>query len=611
GQGDSPRRRILDAGDLDAGAGPGPDRPELVYASEDWSLGDAGVLVQVYALDDLGGGAFDLPLRAELVDETSPGLFAQPSWAVTVGAFDGPDVRLGAPDVSTVTEITQPLVLLQAPPVHFDILSGIPFDLNDCFPPMVCDFRSTYERRDVIQSSVVAEFHADWVLSEELEGDVSLGGTTVAGSLASTFGVGFSKVEEERRVETFEVVQTADLDDWIYAATVTYDLWEYPVFVGGDTQPSGHVLVVRPRLGGAGGVRLRWFNSKSWTAQSFLPDHEVGNVLSYRAIARPDEANGYAEEVRWATSDARGLTAQGGGGLWSIALQDVSVVTRSYESFWDVEQDFSVEGVVEFPIEAFDPGSVRLKASVAGTYGESAVSTLSMSVDNSLGLHFDFGPLAPGIGETEYSVTPYAYWAKNGALVLAYAAEVGEAGPGGTDTWWDANYKSAPDPTFILPWKYDPEKGFPVQDEAKRQQTRDIRLEPSDARTGDVVEIQARIQNYSLVDAPSVGVRFYLGDPQDGGTRIFGETPGEIVTGVIPRRESKVVSMRWRIPHDLDTNTARIYAVIDPSFDLVELQETNNTGWAPFVIPAPEPGRGLLAAAALLSLGWIRGRNRC
>ena len=84
-----------------------------------------------------------------------------------------------------------------------------------------------------------------------------------------------------------------------------------------------------------------------------------------------------------------------------------------------------------------------------------------------------------GLGEVGYSVTPYAYWATNGALNVDYAVKPELAPPGGTDIWWQAHYGDQPDPAFILPWRYDPEKGFGLQEAAKRYQTKDLTFIPA------------------------------------------------------------------------------------------------------------------------------------
>lgn len=91
------------------------------------------------------------------------------------------------------------------------------------------------------------------------------------------------------------------------------------------------------------------------------------------------------------------------------------------------------------------------------------------------------------IGEVRYTLTPYTYWTQNGTLVLDYAVQPELQTGGGTQTWWYDNYNSQ-DPAFILPWRYDPEKGENLQDQRKRRQTKSIMVYPQEAETGDTLK---------------------------------------------------------------------------------------------------------------------------
>jgi len=80
-----------------------------------------------------------------------------------------------------------------------------------------------------------------------------------------------------------------------------------------------------------------------------------------------------------------------------------------------------------------------------------------------------------------------------------------------------------------------------------------------------------------------VKVRFYLGDPDRGGTPIVG-TQGEnelVVPGIIEARGSKEVQMRW-----VASELGRLYAVIDEANAISEIHDelsnpegNNNKGW--------------------------------
>ncbi|MCK7529224.1 MAG: hypothetical protein MZV64_72550 [Ignavibacteriales bacterium] len=103
-------------------------------------------------------------------------------------------------------------------------------------------------------------------------------------------------------------------------------------------------------------------------------------------------------------------------------------------------------------------------------------------------------------------------------------------------TWWQEKYGNNPDPTFVLPWLLDPEKGFALGDPDKRFQTKDITFLPRKPVPGDTLTISARVRNFSLKSTSTpVSVKFYLDDPDSGGTAMIGVNGTNTVTtnGVI------------------------------------------------------------------------------
>lgn len=121
-----------------------------------------------------------------------------------------------------------------------------------------------------------------------------------------------------------------------------------------------------------------------------------------------------------------------------------------------------------------------------GSYSQETISTRKNTVKYKKGLDVHLGPIDLGIGETYYSVTPYAYWAKSGALVLDYAVDPRPSGINVPETWWQSKYSSKPDPALILPWRLDPEKVFSITEE-KRQQIKEILFSPENPNNGGLL----------------------------------------------------------------------------------------------------------------------------
>jgi hypothetical protein len=589
-------------------------RYELVSVSETEFQADSGddyneMEISVYELRSIPG-TVQAQLLAEVAEDRITGRSdVQRRIAIALGDFDRDSVRLGKPRRSRRTDIVRPLVVLNAPPTHFDLLNepncpGGACDVNQCFGGGACNFVATHERITQRTIDVTTQVNADWTVSNELKAglDVEIEGVGIKAQerLKATVGERFSKTNRYTSTLTIQDRQTAIVDDFIYALVADYDLWEYPVYADGEIQ--GWILAVVP-----GVTQNRWFDSKSYSAVTHLPAHEVGNILSYQSLSNPSDNNTFAEGVRFQTGDGRTL-----GGFassnWSLTDENAQETTTEREVSNGVEgtpnglalseEVFGLEAPFlseDIPILVRSPtfDLVGNGAEVTGRDDTSELFIAKSTVRDERGLFVDFGPIDLALGNVRYTVTPYVYWAKNGALVLDYAVEPEIAPIGQPDTFWDVHYgstQSSPgraDPAFILPWRYDPEKGFPLSEPAQREQTKDITFVPVDPEPGDVVTIIARVHNWSLIptDGP-VAVRFYNGDPAAGGTLLVSPSgDSEVLTTdrfglpeAIPPRGSAFARMDWTLPNE-NTSFYRIYALLDPNNAQTEIHETNNVGW--------------------------------
>ncbi len=567
----SDSRRMLALADLDADNDVAHDAgnwtPEIVVTvDQDFSI-DGGINVDTrfyLRAFKYSPGQFNLQLRAELTDEISETSGARPM-VLAVGDFSGDGIRAGVPKRYTQTDIVEPIVILNAPPTHFDIFDNKAYDVAKCYGGG-CQFISTYRTETERTIEVTTEFNEDWAVGANVSGGFTIpilkAGVEV--KLETKYGQGFSKVNRNR--QTFLVSQSinAIADDWIYAMIVDYDIWEYPLFLGGALE--GYIAVVVPKT-----KTRAWFDSKSFSANSYLPFHEVGNILSYQEIAAPAENTFLDEAVRWNTGDRITLN-NNSSATWALTSEGQNETTTQRSA------KFSIGGSVDFNI----PFRFIPNFGVNGNYANETVSTYSSRVRDQKGLEVHLDAIDLSFGNARYAVTPYVYWAKNSALVLDYAVKPELPNNPLESTWWSQRYGEKPDPAFILPWRYDPEKGLGLGEEAQRQRTKDIIFDPADPKVGDTITIKARIQNYSLL--PTIGavkVRFYVGDPNAGGTLILSTTgaPEVFTDTAIPARGSSVVSMQWELPNNI-SQFSRIYAVLDPDANMNEIHESNNKGWS-------------------------------
>jgi hypothetical protein len=548
-----------------------PNSPVFVVANvlmdEDGDKGNPQIATgkSLYSLKIGADGEY---LGAELV--ASPGLGPYGCWfpngyypyncsnPLRVAELDG-DVRLGTPAHSRITDIVQPLVILNAPPTHFDVLNGVSFDVSMMYHQNVPKFSATYARSEETTVELVTEIHKDWGGSATLSGTARYYGATVSGYITGKYGEKFKNVEGSGQTVYERLEVKAIGDNRLFAAILDYDIWEYPVY--GDGVVQGHLLVVEPTV-----EENRWFSSKSPSAYSFVPDHEVGNILSYRQYPDPAQNPAVDEIIKIGNSHGLGANISDN---WFLRFED----------FTQTSADTSKEYGLEFG------GSVSawgVKLKVDGHYKKGEISTHTTKVRKGLELGVALGSLDMGLGNVAYNVRPYTYWSADGALVLDYTVQPElSPNPDVSPTWWQLHYNTKPDPAFILPWRYDPEKGYALSNPGmERYETRDISFFPRDPLPGDVVTITARVHNFSLLATPQgVGVSFYVGDPDNGGTLITGDGGNTVFyTPPLPARGTGEVEMEWTFPAGIGTRPY-IYGLIDPGQAIAEIHENNNKGW--------------------------------
>ncbi|HEX9660181.1 MAG TPA: T9SS type A sorting domain-containing protein, partial [Rhodothermales bacterium] len=552
-------------------------RPEIIVVTNDDISDDGGISVdgilriKVYSWDpDIG---FPSIRESQLTEYRIDPSGARP---IALAALDAGDngIRVGQPTRYAKTEIVRPLVILNAPPTHFDVFDDAHYDVNHCYGEEDCAcredlarcFQAEYMTETERSISMETELLTDWSVATTIDGgfEIPFGdelGIGVDIELTATYGEGFRRKNSTRQTFTVRQAVQATRDDWIYAMIVNYTIWEYPLYVGGEQV--SNIAVVIPKL-----QTRAWFDSKSWNAFDYIPTHEVGNILSYRSIASPDENSLLASAIRWDTGDQITLSS----------TSDVSwALTSEGETETEVENsvNMGIGGSADFDI----PIPFIPNISVEGDYSTTTVNTRNVKVRDTKGMSVTFGNIDQGIGNVRYNVIPYVYWAKNGALVLDYAVNPELAQPGFEGTWWQTRYGERSDPAFILPWKLDREKGADIT-EAQTRQTREILFDPIEPEAGDVVTIKVRVHNWSLLPTPGpVEVQFFVGDPAAGGTPIVG-TQGETSVFVeqLTDRGSGKAQMQWQIPAGIGF-FPRIYAVIDPAGAIEEIHEGNNKGW--------------------------------
>lgn len=500
-----------------------------------------------------------------LINEEIPEGSAGPRrYAIATGSFDGYAFTLGEPDYFQDAGDLQPLVILNAPPIHFDIFNDTEYDINTCFPANECEFQASYTTIADTSKSLKTKVGGDFAASVGVggEGEITTAPMGVGASVSyeayfdANFGAGFSNTDQEIQEITITASKNTSVDDQIFASVTNYDVWRYPVYHGTETTPQRYMVSVEPK-----DVQSAWFSTKSWNASKYIPNHEVGNILSYPSYSEITENPEVHKALNYFGNS---ITLESGSfDTWELNTASVAIS----------EDDKNIN--VGYDMKA-NIGVVR--ASSSGSLEE--ISTHSSTIREGLVINVQLDKINLGYGEVRYEVTPYAYWNNDGALVVDYAAEPERSGQGGVQTWWEEFYAHDPDPAFILPWRYDPEKGMALSDEIRRFRTKDVFFDNYEPSSGDTLTITARVRNFSLMDSPPVPVTFYVGDPDAGGELIVGVDEESTITSAddIAAQRSTDVQVRWVVPSDLPQNP-RIFAVLNEDAGFNEIHQNNNKGF--------------------------------
>lgn len=497
-----------------------------------------------------------------------------------LGDFDGDGIRLGKPKFYQRNHIQQPLVILNAPPIHFDELNGQLFDLNGCYTSTdPCNFWARYVTTQQTSFTATTEFQRDWGISTEVSASAKSLMAEVSANITATYGNSFSKRNGKTQSISIEKTVDASVEDRIYAVLVSYGIYEYPVYSRDSLV--GHILTVSPELEQQ---TTNWFSTESWLAYDYFPRHEVGCLLSYPGTFTQQQQSSISLDPSMSqliksfgdrlSVDNTSLYQQ------SISISDINTESRSHTSELSVGAEVQAKAKAKF----FGWG-VEVEASVSGDYSQTTISSHETAVSNEISMTVNLGANISRL-ESNYLVTPYLYWGKNGALILDYTVDVELEANGGTPTWWSTYYNQKTDLALILPWRLHPEKDLILQDPIKRYQSRSITYSPRNVQAGDTITIYAAIHNFSLVPTQGpVSAAFYLGNPNCDNSQRLRSIDGDSIASTgstgfisIPARGRELVAFRWKIPDQI-TSFPRIFVQLDPENREEEIHENNNLGW--------------------------------
>jgi len=499
------------------------------------------------------------------INESNGGFERQ--FTIALGDFDKDRTRFGRPKEFIYSQVKHPLLILNAPPVHFDTLpGGISADVAGVFPcpPVNQDFKAQYSALTSSTFTLETKQNSDWNVSAELSVHDSARYNELC--IKGKFGKKFSNTQSSISSVTSSTLNTAYTDDLIYAWVVDYLVREFPIWR--DDTLLGYLTSVVPIH-----TQKAWFGGTDQLGYEVTLNHEPGNLLSYPdylSVQDDPEAH-QAIKADFSNVYSVGPSASF---QWGMLFSDINTQTT------DSTRSMGIEGYINL-------GNPWVSFRLTGNYNWENVSTETSTIQSDIKFDIFMGPLAGGVPDANYRVNPYLSWTKNGALALNYSVHPETPSTGFPPTFWSANYNT-PDPALVLPWRLAPEKGFPLQNPIKRTLCKSMWFGERNPGQGDTVDIYVRVQNYSVTatNAP-VEVSFYLGDPANGGT-LMTDTAGQtsVYTHIIPHQGRETLKFTWVTPTGVLPNP-RIFAVLDPQNTMTEVHEGNNVGWIPLGLNFP------------------------
>jgi len=489
--------------------------------------------------------------------------------------FTGEGLRVGTPSYRVQEKMITPVVFLNRPPIHRDILENsddpILFEVG-------AGAYATHVYESTTEDSSMVESKRDWSLSTSLETSASAMGHTVSTSLSNTYGESFSKAAQEINAYTLTEENSAEIDDQVIYNSTKYGVWEYPVYgAEGEMPEDPYTIVVAFPLNISQTNSPETKNGSHCDESFYAPSHQVNNVWSYDDAMTgslvPDDYN----------PDRLFLFDKSTTGSTDLTLIMQNSITKEYSSSFSNQVsagvEYSYENELSIPLvgKVFD---FSFRASVEGTYGIEGLSTMSSAFSKLTSVMVHIPP--PEVIGNAYTTRSLLYWAQAGYLVMDYQTQPTEGG------YWMAYEK--PDPAFTLPWYGFPdhETGiFPSTGEldgppcglAKQLFSHDIKLDPGYVQYGDMLIMTATVRNFSYETSTSpVSVHFFLGIPA-----AENEIGNCTTTTALDRQNGpEQCSTSWVV--DRGSGEEKIYAVIDYTDALDEMHDektmiNNNIGY--------------------------------
>lgn len=517
------------------------------------------------------------------------------SHAIALGDLDGRNLRLGTPVVRDC-EFVQPVFTIDAIPSHFDVVNGVQYDVNNCYPEQDCDLSVQVTQTGSTTAQTTASFTADWAVSSSYDAGVGVEGFSMGTNLSMKYGNKFEEVNTTANTQTLSIAINATADDIVQYIKFPITTYLYPVLdVTNDT--TTWILAAFP----ANDLSPQTVVANGKSVFNYTPDHEVGNLLSYPPLNNSYNANlNYPTAAgNWTILPPGNLPdytmSPSGGVVYTLTNGQELSWTDAHTSYAAVNTGISPYGFgigLPTPEDAgftydnlapgWEPNDVEASLLTLFTNEASEETEYVITTANIIGSPNEFN----------YVVRPKVFWNSDGAASVAFELDM-NAAPG-SGSFWSQAYTTAPDPALNLPYRNDSIINPDLTNTTNLRRTKSMRFSTLLPQVGDTFSIFLRVFNYSFVTTPGpVPFKLYLGDPAQGGSPIADVTGSTLfhTNAALGARGREEVDVRVVATPEMTVGGfVRIFAELDPVDDIDEIHEGNNMGWAQFGYACNQPG---------------------
>jgi hypothetical protein len=508
---------------------------------------------------------------------------------------EGEVLFLGTPEMIK-TEIQQPVVILNSPPIHYDIIDGIPNDLNNAYnssgnPP----FYATYyqekgeKKTTTVSTQTSYAFSNEWKDYNMKAGNGFENTTLLATETNNDYYQGYEQqISLGNKLDVYK-------EDWILCSNLEYMYYRYPIY-NSNLKKLGYYGILSPHSQ----LVYSWNSGNASKQLGYIFDHEPGNILSYKSVVNSGDfsedtsgfiSKAFANQITISNSSNgdfsftySDICNEGKSYSYQSLLGQNNLTKSGYEATVGAEMGFSIKDVFSFSVSNDVNLNIGSSFDIEQNFSNTGLFTQKTELSESFNISGVMGNLVAFYDNTaRYKVTPYIYRSQCGAIVLDYKVTLDPE----RKSWWSENYGKKSDLAFILPLRYGTEHGV-YSLPSQKQKTNEIQFYPPVVSPGDTVCLISRVHNYSLKPfINNLKVEYYLGNPQTTGvkiTDIFGNSQSKKLVHLDYNSIEdstdfeETLLFTWKVP-DTVTCSPRIYAVIDPDSSFDEIHENNNIGW--------------------------------